>query len=183
MQGSICVRLTPPVAAPMVGRDGGTRPGSRGHVGRPGRGGTRPPPPQDRTDPALFGAAGRDRSLSGPHTKTAVALQRTAGNRAVARLIGATGRSTSASTTPGSRTAAERPVTHGFFHLSSGDARFRPGTRQRLEAAGYTAAAKCLADDLDALVVHLRYPTRHRRRGRSAHLLERSLAEVNAAPR
>jgi transposase-like protein len=57
--------------------------------------------------------------------------------------------------------------------------------RQRLEAlvaeldcAGFTAAAKCLADDLDALVVHLRYPTRHRRRWRSTNLLERSLAEV-----
>jgi putative transposase len=36
-----------------------------------------------------------------------------------------------------------------------------------LDGAGYTAAAKCLADDLDALVVHLRYPTRHRRRWRS----------------
>jgi transposase-like protein len=36
----------------------------------------------------------------------------------------------------------------------------------------------CLADDLDALVVHLRYPTRHRRRWRSTNLLERSLAEV-----
>jgi transposase-like protein len=47
-----------------------------------------------------------------------------------------------------------------------------------LEAAGYTAAAKCLADDLGALVVHLRYPTRHRRRWRSTNLLERSLAEV-----
>ena len=47
-----------------------------------------------------------------------------------------------------------------------------------LDAAGYTAAAKCLADDLDALVVHLRYPTRHRRRWRSTNLLERSLAEV-----
>ena len=35
-----------------------------------------------------------------------------------------------------------------------------------LDRAGYTAAAKCLADDLDALVVHLRYPTRHRRRWR-----------------
>jgi transposase-like protein len=33
-----------------------------------------------------------------------------------------------------------------------------------LEDAGYTAAAKCLTDDLDALVVHLRYPTTHRRR-------------------
>jgi putative transposase len=47
-----------------------------------------------------------------------------------------------------------------------------------LDAAGYTAAARCLADDLDALVVHLRYPTRHRRRWRSTNLLERSLAEV-----
>ena len=37
---------------------------------------------------------------------------------------------------------------------------------------------KCLADDLDALVVHLRYPTKHRRRWRSTNLLERSLAEV-----
>ena len=47
-----------------------------------------------------------------------------------------------------------------------------------LDAAGYTAAAKCLAGDLDALVVHLRYPTTHRRRWRSTNLLERSLAEV-----
>ena len=57
--------------------------------------------------------------------------------------------------------------------------------RQRLQAlvteldkAGHTAAAKCLTDDLDALVVHLRYPTRHRRRWRSTNLLETSLAEV-----
>jgi putative transposase len=47
-----------------------------------------------------------------------------------------------------------------------------------LDKAGYTAAAKCLADDLEALVVHLRYPTRHRRRWRSTNLLERSLGEV-----
>jgi putative transposase len=47
-----------------------------------------------------------------------------------------------------------------------------------LEKAGYNAAARCLADDLDALVVHLRYPTRHRRRWRSTNLLERSLGEV-----
>ena len=47
-----------------------------------------------------------------------------------------------------------------------------------LERAGYTAAAKCLGGDLDALVVHLRYPTRHRRRWRSTNLLERSLGEV-----
>jgi putative transposase len=48
----------------------------------------------------------------------------------------------------------------------------------QLDTAGYTAAARCLADDLDALVVHLRYPTRHRRRWRSTNLLERSLGEV-----
>jgi hypothetical protein len=47
-----------------------------------------------------------------------------------------------------------------------------------LEGAGYTAAAKCLADDLDALVVQLRYPTRHRRRWRSTNMLERSLGDV-----
>ena len=48
----------------------------------------------------------------------------------------------------------------------------------QLEQGGYTAATKCLARDLDALVVHLRYPTRHRRRWRSTNLLERSLGEV-----
>ena len=47
-----------------------------------------------------------------------------------------------------------------------------------LDRAGYTAATRCLADDLDALVVHLRYPARHRRRWRSTNLLERSLGEV-----
>jgi putative transposase len=52
------------------------------------------------------------------------------------------------------------------------------GLVDELERAGYTAAAKCLVDDLDALVVHLRYPTRHRRRWRSTNLLERSLGEV-----
>src|SRR3954471_7649731 len=47
-----------------------------------------------------------------------------------------------------------------------------------LDRAGYSAATRCLAEDLDALVVHLRYPTRHRRRWRSTNLLERSLGEV-----
>jgi hypothetical protein len=36
-----------------------------------------------------------------------------------------------------------------------------------LEHRGYDAAARCLGDDLDALVVHLRYPLRHRERWRS----------------
>jgi transposase-like protein len=48
----------------------------------------------------------------------------------------------------------------------------------QLDKEGFTAAARCLADDLDALVVHLRYPPRHRRRWRSTNLLERSLGEV-----
>jgi len=47
-----------------------------------------------------------------------------------------------------------------------------------LDRARYAAAAACLADDLDALVAHLRYPLRHRRRWRSTNLLERSLGEV-----
>jgi putative transposase len=47
-----------------------------------------------------------------------------------------------------------------------------------LDRGGYTAAARCLGrHELDALVVHLRYPTRHRR-WRSTNLLERSLGEV-----
>jgi len=47
-----------------------------------------------------------------------------------------------------------------------------------LSQAGYTAAAACLAEDLDALLVHLKYPIRHRRKWRSTNLLERSLGEV-----
>ena len=48
----------------------------------------------------------------------------------------------------------------------------------QLDKGGFTAASRCLADDLDALIVHLRYPPRHRRRWRSTNLLERSLGEV-----
>jgi transposase-like protein len=47
-----------------------------------------------------------------------------------------------------------------------------------LDRAGYAAAAACLADDLEALCAHLRYPSSHRRRWRSTNLLERSLGEV-----
>jgi transposase-like protein len=47
-----------------------------------------------------------------------------------------------------------------------------------LEHGGYESAARCLSDALDALVVHLRYPLRHRERWRSTNLLERSLGEV-----
>jgi len=42
----------------------------------------------------------------------------------------------------------------------------------------YPSAAACLADDLPALTVHLRYPLHLRTRWRSSNLLERSLGEV-----
>ena len=75
-------------------------------------------------------------------------------------------------------------VKHAYWQALDDAINDRDG-KQRLQALvdqldkdGFTAAAKCLADDLDALVVHLRYPTRHRRRWRSTNLLERSLGEV-----
>ena len=46
-----------------------------------------------------------------------------------------------------------------------------------LEHAGYEAAARCLADDLDALIVHLRYPLRHRERWRSTDESVKAAAE------
>jgi putative transposase len=79
----------------------------------------------------------------------------------------------------------ERERVRAAYWRALDDAPDERDAKQRLQAlvdeldkAGYTAAAKCLADDLDALVVHLRYPTRHRRRWRGTNLLERSLAEV-----
>ena len=79
----------------------------------------------------------------------------------------------------------ERERVRCAYWQSLDDATSERDGKQRLRApvdeldrAGYTAAAKCLADDLHTLVVHLRYPTRHRRRWRSTNLLERSLAEV-----
>lgn len=42
----------------------------------------------------------------------------------------------------------------------------------------YPSAGACLAEDLPALTVHLRYPLRLRKRLRSTNLLERSLGEV-----
>jgi putative transposase len=63
--------------------------------------------------------------------------------------------------------------------ISEQDAKHKLGALvDQLREGGYSTAAKCLADDLDALVVHLRYPPRHRRRWRSTNLLERSLGEV-----
>jgi len=54
---------------------------------------------------------------------------------------------------------------------------------EELDGAGYTAAAKCLADDPGALVVHLRYPTRHRRRGAARTCSNARSPSSNAAPR
>jgi putative transposase len=75
-------------------------------------------------------------------------------------------------------------VKHAYWHALD-DAINERDAKQRLQAlvddldkSGFTTAARCLADDLDALVVHLRYPPRHRRRWRSTNLLERSLGEV-----
>jgi transposase-like protein len=75
-------------------------------------------------------------------------------------------------------------VKHAYWQALD-DAINERDAKQRLQAlvgeldkGGFSAAAKCLADDLDALVVHLRYPPRHRRRWRSTNLLERSLGEV-----
>jgi putative transposase len=79
----------------------------------------------------------------------------------------------------------ERERVRGAYWQALDEAINEQDARQRLKAlvkelqeAGYTAAAKCLDEDLDALVVHLRYPIRHRRRWRSTNLLERSLGEV-----
>jgi putative transposase len=75
-------------------------------------------------------------------------------------------------------------VKHAYWQALD-DAISPSDAKQKLQAlvddlnkGGYTAAGRCLADDLDALVVHLRYPPRHRRRWRSPNLLERSLGEV-----
>jgi putative transposase len=79
----------------------------------------------------------------------------------------------------------ERERVRRAYWRALDDAISERDAKQRLQAlvdeldkGGYAAAAGCLADDLDALVVHLRYPPRHRRRWRSTNLLERWLGEV-----
>ena len=52
------------------------------------------------------------------------------------------------------------------------------GTGSTSAATSPRRAAACLAEDLPALCVHLRYPPRLRKRLRSTNLLERSLEEV-----
>ncbi len=89
-----------------------------------------------------------------------------------------------ATSTPSCPNAERERVKHAYWQALD-DAINERDAKQRLralvgelQAGGFTAAAKRLADDLDALVVHLRYPLRHRRRWRSTNLLERSLGEV-----
>ena len=79
----------------------------------------------------------------------------------------------------------ERERVRGAYWQALDEAKDERDATQRLQAlaselerAGYASAARCLADDLDALVVHLRYPLRHRKRWRSTNLLERTLGEV-----
>ena len=52
-----------------------------------------------------------------------------------------------------------------------------------LDKDGYTAAAKCLADDLDALVVHQRYPTDTAADGGQQTCSRDRSARSNGAPR
>ena len=52
-----------------------------------------------------------------------------------------------------------------------------------LDKEGFTAAARCLADDLDALVVHLRYPVRHPDDGARRTCSSGRSASSNAARR
>jgi putative transposase len=80
----------------------------------------------------------------------------------------------SANASASARPTGKRSMTPSTSATASNDYKLV----DQLAKAGYTAAARCLADDLDALVVHLRYPLRHRRRWRSTNLLERSLGEV-----
>ena len=42
----------------------------------------------------------------------------------------------------------------------------------------YPAAVACVADNLDALLVHLLFPTEHRKRIRHASLIERTFGET-----
>src|SRR3954447_12851349 len=79
----------------------------------------------------------------------------------------------------------ERERVRRAYWQALDEARNERDATERLEAlvseldrAGYASAVRCLADDLDALVVHLRYPLRHRKRWRSTNLLERTLGEV-----
>jgi putative transposase len=94
---------------------------------------------------------------------------------AVHRLRNLLAKLPSQSRTGSASTTGQRSPTRPRSRTASSALRF---LISELEHAGYESAARCLGDDLDALVVHLRYPLRHRERWRSTNLLERSLGEV-----
>ena len=114
---------------------------------------------------------------------------------------GSTRRSSSAGqrrTVSAARSTAQEPVGKLPSASESASSRVMAGARRGDSSAmasaetraigeeprsGYHAAAACLAEDLDALIVHLKYPLRHRRKWRSTDLLERSLGEVRGARR
>ncbi len=80
---------------------------------------------------------------------------------------------------------AERERVKGAYWRALDEADSRQDRERRLRKLvgeladqGYDSATACLADDLQALTVHLRYPLKHRRVWRSTNLLERSLGEV-----
>lgn len=73
---------------------------------------------------------------------------------------------------------------HGAFWAALDEAASEADGEQRLRSLvghlerEFPSAAACLAEDLPALCVHLKYPLHLRRRLRSTNLLERSLEEV-----
>ena len=79
---------------------------------------------------------------------------------------------------------ALRARVHAAYWEALNEADSAAAAEQRLRALvselqqNYPSAAACLADDLPALCVHLRYPLHLRKRLRSTNLLERSLEEV-----
>ena len=68
--------------------------------------------------------------------------------------------------------------------ISDSDAKQRlQALVDELDKGGFTAAARCLADDLDALVVHLRYPPGTAAGGGQRICSSARSARSNAGPR
>jgi putative transposase len=65
-----------------------------------------------------------------------------------------------------------------FDERSPAPAKAKLAALAAVYAAAYPSFARSLEQDLDALVVHLRFPYEHRKRIRSTNLLERTFVEV-----
>jgi transposase-like protein len=65
-----------------------------------------------------------------------------------------------------------------FDERSPAPAKTKLAALAAVYAAAYPSFARSLEQDLDALVVHLRFPYEHRKRIRSTNLLERTFVEV-----